>query len=431
MIAFIGSLDWGLEGIDHQYRLPEEHPLYFLYQSIKLVKEELDELFRERAQLEAQLRQSQKMEAIGTLAGGIAHDFNNILASVLGFTELALDDVDKNSSIGDNLNEVLTAGKRARDLVKQILAYARQSEEQRKPIHIRPIVKEVLSFLRSTIPSTIAIEQHIDSDALIMGNATQVHQILLNLCTNAAQAIEERGIIRITVKNTVVDDHSPALKSGLKQGEYVEIGVSDTGSGIAPDHMGSIFEPYFTSKEPGEGTGMGLAMVQGIVESYGGKIRVKSLVGEGSTFSVYLPVITRSQEQIPQKQEALPTGNERILLVDDEPAVAKMTSKTLSSMGYSVATITDSLAALAVFTTEPESFDLVITDMTMPDMTGDKLAAEILKCRPDIPIILCTGFNKTISGESASKIGIKVIVNKPIVKAELARVVRNVIDGAV
>ena len=386
---------------------------------------------QEKIKLEYQLQQAYKMESIGTLAGGIAHDFNNILSAIIGFTELALDKVEEDSSIADNLQEVYTAGKRAKDLVRQILAFARQSDEELKPIQVDTIAKEVLRFIRSSIPTTIEIRQNLESDSLIMGNATQVHQVMMNLCTNASHAMEDQGgVLQVDLKDVAVDATSAKAKPKLNPGNYIEIRVSDTGAGIPPGIMGSIFEPYFTTKSLGEGTGMGLATVHGIIESYGGKIFVDSTLGKGSTFSVYLPVTRARTDHSLYKQTALPSGAEKILFVDDEAPIAKLGSQTLERLGYSVATRTSSVEALELFRSKPDDFDLVVTDMTMPNMTGDKLATELIKIRSDIPIILCTGYSKKISDESAADMGIKAIAYKPIVMADLAKTVRKVLDAA-
>jgi PAS domain S-box-containing protein len=382
---------------------------------------------KEKEKLKAQLHQAQKMESIGNLAGGIAHDFNNILSSIIGFTELALDETEKGTTIEDSLQEVYTAGKRAKDLVRQILAFARQSDEQRAPIRPSKIALEVLSFIRSTIPATIEIRQNIESESLINGNATQVHQVLMNLCTNAAHAMEDSGgILETTIRDIFVDNEKTAI--GMRQGDYAEIKVSDTGVGIPSDIIDSIFEPYFTTKDPGEGTGMGLAMVQGVIESYGGKITVDSQIGKGTTFTIYLPITKKRLTQREYAQEKLPTGTEHILIVDDEAPIAKMSSRHLKGLGYSVTSCTSSIEALEMFQAKPDDFDLIVTDMTMANMTGDKLAIELMKIRPDIPVILCTGYSKKISDETASEIGIKAFAYKPVVKADLAKTVRKVLD---
>ena len=380
-------------------------------------------------EMENLLAQAYKMESIGTLAGGIAHDFNNILSSIIGFTELAIDEVDKNTSIEDSLQEVYVAGKRAKDLVKQILAFARQSDEEIKPIQIGAVAKEVLKLIRSSIPTTIQIKQNIESDSLIMGNATQVHQILMNLCTNAAHAMEdEGGILELSLKDIVIDTSVNGKLLDLKSGNYIEIKVSDSGVGIAPEIIGSIFDPYFTTKGPGEGTGMGLAMVYGIVESYGGKITVDSTISQGTVFTFYLPITGKRGAHRPYEPEELPCGTEQILFIDDETSIAKMGSKVLELLGYSVTTRTSSVEALELFRSKPKYFDLVITDMTMPNMNGDKLAVELMKIRTDIPIIICTGYSKKISDETAKDIGIKAFAYKPIVKLDLAKIVRKVLD---
>jgi len=385
----------------------------------------------EKKQLEIQLHQSQKMESIGNLAGGIAHDFNNILSSIIGFTELALDEVEKNTNIEDSLQEVYAAGKRAKDLVKQILAFARQSEEERKPIQISSIVKEVLKLIRSSIPTTIDIKQKIDSESLIMGNPTQVHQIMMNLCSNAAYAMEDQGgTLEVNMTEISIDGIFNKKMPYLKLGDYIEIKVSDTGYGIPPEIINSIFEPYFSTKGPGEGTGMGLAMVRGIVDSYSGKITVDSKPGQGTVFTIYLPATRKRQEHHPYQSETLPTGKERILFVDDESSIAKMGGQALERLGYTVSIRTSSIEALELFRTKPNDFDLVITDMTMPNMTGDRLAIELMQIRPDIPVILCTGYSKRTSDETVTEMGIKALIYKPTGKADLSKTVRKVLDEA-
>lgn len=397
---------------------PSGSPLYF----ISVIED-----ITYRKEIERQLQQSQKLESIGNLAGGIAHDFNNILSSVLGFTEIALEEVPKNTSLEDNLQEVYSAGNRAKELVKQILAFARQSDEKQSPVQPSVIAKDVLKFIRSTIPTNIEIHQDIESESYIIGNAIQIDQILMNLVTNAAHAMEASGgVLNVSLKDKVLEGKD--LLIGMRQGDYLELEVSDTGPGIPPEIIGSIFDPYFTTKGPGEGTGMGLATVHGIVESYGGKITVNSPPGKGSSFKIYLPITKKRKASIPQKAEPLPTGRERILFVDDEAPIAKMGSQMLKRLNYSVTTRTSSMDALDLFRSKPHGFDLVITDMTMPNLTGDRLAIELLKIRNDIPIILCTGYSRTISDEAASEIGIKAFAYKPVVMSELAKTVRNVLD---
>ena len=384
----------------------------------------------EQKQLEAELHQAQKMESIGTLAGGIAHDFNNILSSVIGFTELALDSVEKQTPIEANLQEVYAAGLRAKDLVKQILTFARQSDEPLKPIQVDLIIKEVLKFIRSSLPATIEIKQNINSQSLIMASATQLHRIMMNLCTNAAHAMQDEvGTLEITLKDiSITSTNREQLQ--LKPGNYIEIKVSDTGYGIAPDDIKKIFEPYFTTKGAGEGTGMGLAMVHGIVENYHGKILVDSTPGEGTVFRIYLPIARESKIYQQYKANNLPTGQERILFVDDEAQIAKMGSRLLGQLGYSVTTKTSSVDAYELFKSKPDDFDLVISDITMPQMTGDELAIKVMQLRPDIPVILCTGYSKRISEANSTDIGIKAFAFKPIIREDLAQKVHKVLKEA-
>ncbi|MFC1825888.1 PAS domain S-box protein, partial [Thermodesulfobacteriota bacterium] len=385
----------------------------------------------QQAILESQLRQAQKMDSIGNLAGGIAHDFNNILSSIIGYTELSLDDVERGSLIEDNLQEVYRAGKRARDLVKQILAFARQSNEEQQPIQVDTIAQEALKLIRSTIPTSIEIRQKLESNSLIMGNPTQVHQLFMNLCTNAAQAMEDRGgFIEVGLGDVAIDDRFSLVELGLKPGNYLKMTVSDTGSGIDPSIIDSIFEPYFTTKGVGEGTGMGLALVHGIVESHGGRITVDSELGKGTAFSIYLPIAKKRDAYQPYGQGELPSGHERILFVDDELPIAQMGSQILERLGYQVTVRTSSVEALELFRSRSNDFDLVITDMTMPNITGDQLSVELVKIRFDLPVILCTGYSKKITDEKAAKIGIKAFAYKPIVKADLAKTVRKVLDEA-
>ena len=312
---FIGNKDTDYE--EHDKQLIENLAEYIapvLHARLQRDKEE-----REKKKFEAQLRHTQKMEAIGTLAGGIAHDFNNILSAILGYTELALEDIEKGAVIEKFLQEIYKAGKRAKDLVKQILTFARRTESEFKPIQLDAIAKEVLKLLRSSLPATIEIRPAIESNSLIMGDPTQIHQLFMNLCTNAAQTMEETGgVLKVGLADVTLDSLSPQVSDGLKIGDYVIITVADTGAGIAPDIIDSIFEPYFTTKEPGEGTGMGLAMVHGIVESCNGKITVSSELGKGTVFEICLPVSKKRATHQPYKTENLPSGSEHILFVDDE-----------------------------------------------------------------------------------------------------------------
>jgi len=385
---------------------------------------------REQKKIEAQLQQAQKMEAVGTLAGGIAHDFNNILAAIMGYTEIALDSVERETQLYKNLQRVFQAGNRAKKLVMQILTFTRQAEQERKPVQVKLIVNEALKLLRSSLPATIEINRNIQSDGLVLADATQIHQILMNLCTNADHAMREKGgTLEVKLESVELDADFTAGHPDMKPGAYLQLTVSDTGCGMPPQVRERIFDPFFTTKEVGEGTGMGLSVVHGIAGSYGGTITVDSEPGQGSTFKVYLPIIERREKSQAAQEDSIPTGSERILFVDDEPALTDIGKQFLEALGYSVETRTSSIEALELFKNQPDRFDLVITDMTMPHMTGEDLAQELMCLKPNIPIILCTGFSANINDQKACAMGIRAFVLKPIVKPEIAATVRKVLDG--
>jgi PAS domain S-box-containing protein len=381
--------------------------------------------------LEAQLLQAQKMEAIGTLAGGIAHDFNNILTSVLGYTELVLGDVPKGSQAERDLQEVVKAGRRARDLVSQILTFSRQTRHELKPLDPGPIIKEALKLLRASIPTTIEIKQHMArTEANVLADPTQIHQILINLCTNAAHAMADNGgVLEVTLAKDTVDSVFASRHPDVKAGDYLVLAVSDTGHGIAPAIRDRIFDPFFTTKRRGEGTGMGLAVVQGIVTSCGGAITVSSEIGKGSTFRVFLPCCSGDADREGAVEVSVPKGNERILFVDDEPSIVAMAERMLARLGYSVKSTTSSVEALSLFRDGSGEFDLVITDLTMPKLTGEQLAAELIRIRRDIPIIVCTGYSKILTEGGITKPGICAVVTKPLIIHDIAKSIRDVLDG--
>jgi PAS domain S-box-containing protein len=381
---------------------------------------------QERKKLEVQLRQSRKMEAIGTLAGGIAHDFNNILGPILGYTEMALESLSPGSSIAPWLEEVQRAGSRARELVRQILAISRKSEQEMQPLRLQPIIKETLKLLRSSIPTTIEIRQRLDpACGAVLADPTRIHQVMMNLCTNAYYAMRESGgLLEISLRQVEL-----LGRQRLPSGSYLQLQVRDTGCGIPEDLLEKIFEPYFTTRAKGEGTGLGLALVQSIALDFGGDVTVTSELGKGSAFDVYLPVISDIKENNGYANAAaLPTGNEQILTVDDDQNVAAMTKSILESLGYHVTSLTSSSEALALFQEQPDAFDLVFTDMTMPQLTGAELAKRLLVLRPELPVMLCTGFSALIDEEKAAAIGIRRLLMKPFTKGELARAVREVLD---
>jgi len=382
--------------------------------------------------LENQLRQTQKMEAIGLLAGGIAHDFNNILGAVIGFTEMAHFDAPEDSPIKYNLEQVLESCVRAKNLVKQILAFSRQSKENRIPTYTHLIVKETIKLLRASLPATIEIHHNIENqEDMLLADATQIHQLIMNLCTNAAHAMRKKGgILTINLSSLTIDSMIKTLTAELEPGDYIKLTIADTGEGIRPDIIDRIFEPFFTTKAIGEGTGMGLTAVKTIVENHNGSISVSSNPGKGTTFHIFLPKIQGEVTHIPEEKNFVPPpeGNERILLVDDETLLVRVGKKMLSSLGYTVTTVTDSLEALDIFKKDPDRFDLVITDQTMPHLTGYDLSRKILKIRPNLPIILCTGYSESLSTRKARAAGIREYLLKPINRKEIAETVRSVLD---
>jgi len=386
--------------------------------------------FTERRQLEAHLQQTQKMEAIGTLAGGIAHDFNNILAAILGYGELLAFDTPKDTAAWNNLQAILKSTHRAKDLVGQILAFGRQNELNLMPVQISSIVKETLKMLRASLPTTIEIRREIETtDGIIRANPTQMHQVLMNICTNAAHAMREKGgMLRISLVRLHEEQIKQLPHQDLQPRQYLKISVSDTGQGIAPENLTRIFDPYFTTKEAGEGSGLGLAVVRGIIQSHGGAISVDSVLGQGTRFDVYLPEIHKDFSTTTKVSQIYHTGKETVLFVDDEPALVNMSKQMLDLLGYRAVSRTSSLDALKLFQHDPYRFDLVITDMTMPNMTGEKLAGKILEIRPDIPVILCTGYSHNISEEAAKQMGISAFVMKPLVMRDLANTIREVLD---
>ena len=392
---------------------------------------QLKSLEQERHRTEAQLRQAQKMEAIGTLAGGIAHDFNNILSAILGYSELALDDAMNERASVPYIRQILKAGGRARDLVQQILTFSRQTETEAKPIQVKPIVKEALKLLRASLPSTIEIRPDIQSEAIVEADPIQIHQVIMNLCTNAGHAMRESGgTLRVMLSDETLDLEFTDHYHEMAPGEHLKIEVRDTGPGIAPEHMDKIFDPYFTTKEKGEGTGMGLAVVQGIVQSCNGSLIVDTPEDGGVSFKIYLPTIHTDELAETKLDVVVPGGTERILFIDDEPPLAELTKQLLERFGYQVTIRTSSIEALELFRSQPEDFDLVITDMTMPHMTGDQLALELMALRPEIPVMICTGYSEKITKELLDRLNVKALVLKPIIRNELLISVRSILDKA-
>lgn len=406
----------------------------FIVSIIRDVTEQ-KQIEEERKQLETRLIQAQRMEAIGTLAGGIAHDFNNILSAIIGYTELAMEymlmiDTTQKNKIQANLKQVLKAGDRAKELIRQILTFSRMTETEYAPISLRTVIKESLKMLRSVIPSTIEIRENLVVSGLVMSDPVQINQIILNLCTNAVHAMDETGgVLEVDLQEVIIDGIAISQGLDILPGTYLKLTIRDTGKGIPPEIMGRIFEPYFTTKKPESGTGLGLSVIHGIVKSHNGAITCQSTPDKETTFEVYLPKIkTESTRQDFAVEMPPATGHEHILFVDDEPILVELYVKMLSSRGYTVVPSTSGPEALELFRKDPQGFDLVITDMTMPTMAGDRLAQELIAIRHDIPVILCTGYNEHITEEKAKKIGIKEFILKPLNIKTLSETIRKVIN---
>jgi len=385
-----------------------------------------------KKKLEAQLQQAQKMEAIGSLAGGIAHDFNNILSPIIVNAEMAMMDIADHSPMHSQIGQILNAAMRARDLVTQILTFSRQGRQEPKPFKISLIVKEAIKLLRSTLPATIEINYKFETKSdTVLADPTQIHQVLMNLCTNAAHAMmEKRGMLEVSL--TAVDINSEVLEQYIEPvpGQpYLKITVTDTGHGIRPDVLERIFEPYFTTKQVNAGTGMGLSVVHGIVKNHGGGISVASEPGKGTTFHVFLPIIEIGVTKEVKTSQDLPRGTERILYIDDEKPMVDAIKPMLERLGYEVTARTSSIESLETFRSNPFRFDIVITDQTMPNMTGIQLARELRQIRPDILIILCTGYSEWVNEENVRQMGISAFVMKPIVMREIEKTIRNLFDN--
>jgi len=387
---------------------------------------------KERKELELQLGQKQKMEAIGTLAGGIAHDFNNILAAMQGYVELTLDDLSEDSPVRDNLEQIMSCTNRATKLVKQILTFSRkdQQEQEKEPLQISSIVKEVLTMLRSSLPPTIKICRKIQADSsMILGDSTQIHQVLLNLCTNASHAMREKdGLLEVSLTDLDFESETRIGDEYIGRGSYVKLSVRDSGCGMEKEVVERIFEPFFTTKNVDEGTGLGLSVVHGIVKSHDGAITVNSTPGEGTVFDIYFPKIESGEAREPQSSKSAPREKDVILLVDDEEMMVDVTGRILERLGFDVVAKTSSVDALETFQEQPDQFDLVITDQVMPNMTGTELTKNLLSIRPDIPVILCSGYPESICPEELRSIGIKEFIMKPISRQMIAAIVQRVLE---
>ena len=388
---------------------------------------------KENKRLENQLLQTQKMEAVGTLAGGIAHDFNNVLSAMMGYTEVAKDALDSMDSekISHALDQVLKGGQRARDLIKQILTFSRKAVQNRRPIEVQPVIEETMKLLRASLPVTIEISKNIRANGLkIVTDTVQLHQLSMNLCTNAAQAMQESGgILSVALNQIRLDAEGAKRFPELKPGHYMKLVVGDTGHGIDPENTKRIFEPFYTTRSKDGGTGMGLAVAHGIVKSHGGFIDVHSKPGQGATFEVWLPATLESETAGPKAVRVKEGSGESILFVDDEETLVDIGKVLLGKIGYQVTGFCDPVEALECYRERPENFDLVITDLTMPRLTGIEMAKELFDIRPDLPIILTTGYNSILKPDEVKACGIREITYKPLMKKELARMIRNVLEA--
>ncbi len=384
----------------------------------------------ERAKLELQARRLQKLEAIGTLAGGIAHDFNNILGAILGYAELAAMDLPEESPSAKELEQVLYAAERGKELVKQILTFSRTAEQEFKPLRIQLVVREALKLLRATIPTTVEIEFDLDTDAgIILADQTQIHQVVMNLCTNAYQALEENsGKIRISLEKVDIRDEEITDPDAIYEEQYTKLSVEDTGCGMDAIMIERIFDPFFTTKSVGQGTGMGLAVVHGIVKSHKGFLHVDSEPDKGAVFRVYFPRIDEQVTDVALREKRIPQGTEHIMFVDDEEQLVKIGNLMLGKMGYTVDSFADSQTALEAFIASPDKYDLVITDQTMPQITGMELASRMMAIRSDLPVILVSGFSNSVTPERVKEIGIREYLMKPVSALDFGKSIRRALD---
>jgi len=391
---------------------------------------ERKEAEKQRRQMEAQMREAQKMESLGTLAGGIAHDFNNILAAILGYAQLAQLQCPVDSSLKQYLSQISQAGHRAKELVQQILAFSRQGSSEKEPLDIGWVVGEALKLIQATLPANIEIRENISPNlAPVFANEVQVHQIVMNLCANAHHAMKTTGgMLDVSLAAVTIQDEDARSYPGMSPGNYLKLSVADSGCGIPPALINRIFDPYFTTKPTGEGTGLGLSTVHGIVKDHGGIIKVYSEVGAGTTLHVFLPAAYTAVQGAAEQAEHLPTGHECILFVDDEQALIDLGRDLLGQLGYTVETRASAIDAIQAFRANPRKYDLVITDMTMPRMTGEEMTRHIKAIRPDIPIILCSGFSDRIHAQATEALGVSAVLMKPVTFANLAHAVRQALE---
>jgi signal transduction histidine kinase len=381
-------------------------------------REQAEEALREQA---ARLRQAEKMEAVGRLAGGIAHDFNNILGAILGYGELAQKGLE-GRAVRRHVDQVMQAGARGKELVERILAFSRSGLGERVPVHVQSVVEEALEILAASLAADVRLEQRLDAgDTAVVGDATQLHQVAMNLCTNALQAMEHGGVLTVVLDRAAVPERSALSHGTLAAGPYVRLAVSDTGSGIPSTVLERMFDPFFTTKGVGEGTGLGLSLVHGIVSDFGGAIDVTTQAGAGTTFTVWLPAAGETTRALTEPAGDLPQGNgETVMIVDDQSSLVALAEETLAALGYEPAGFRSSVAALRAFRADPQRYDLVLTDETMPDMSGVELVREIRRVRPELPIVLMSGYSGAQLTERAHAAGVAELLRKPLVRRDIA-----------
>ncbi|KMY69285.1 hypothetical protein AAU61_03990 [Desulfocarbo indianensis] len=394
-----------------------------------------EEAERELQDLKSRLRQSQKMEALGVLAGGIAHDFNNILGAIMGYTQLTMEDLPAGSQERDNLDQALKAGERARDLVKHILAFSRRAGQEKRPVSLTPLIKETLHLLRPALPPKVELRQKLGPEnGPVLADSTQFHQVLMNLCTNAVQAMQSQGgVLEVGLEDVELDQAQAKRLGGvvgLRPGPYRKLTVRDSGQGMEPEVAARIFEPFFTTKGIDQGTGLGLAVAHGVVRSHGGAISVESAPGQGSVFYVWLPRGLGAPQSVQTHQGPLPGGSERVLFVDDEASLVEVARRMMERLGYRVETFSAGDQALEAFAADPHGFDLVITDLSMPQMSGLHFARKIRQMRAEIPVLLCTGFSQALQGNTPEELGLKGILMKPLLWRDLALAIRRALDDS-
>ncbi len=432
MVTAVDRVDKAVEAmqfgaLDYLVKPIEREKLHSVVRAALQPAGEADAGDADLRRFESQIQNTQKMAAIGALACGIAHDFNNMLTPIMGYAELALEDLPEESNILYNLRQILSAAGRAKRLVKQILIFNRTRDQKKEAAEIQHIVREALTFLKQTLPASATVRESIQNCAPALVDPAQIHQLVMNLCINAFHALpEQKGTIDVALENVRLDAADETVRPPVPPGDYVRLVVKDDGCGVSPDAMEKIFEPYFTTKPPDKGTGLGLSIVRGIVKNHRGHIRVDSRPGDGAAFFVYLPVAAqRPGETVTIADEPAPTGTERILIVDDDGPGLKLLSKMMASLGYAVTARASAPDALETFQAAPDAYDLVVTDMTMPVMNGVKLTQEIRRIRPDAPVILMSGFSELVNEKNYQKAGVSAFVAKPVLKAELARAVRD------